>query len=217
MTIHWGELERGKHYHVMKNVQGFSKCSTANEKFIWNEEDSIYGVDIPAWVQIINEAECKNDEECADYCKEKFGGAYIKGKNKNKCYSYQILHGICLVLKYNPLKDEYSFHGGCYPNNETYRLVPGIYGEEVDFNDLKIEVREYSDPIIQAGEWTNYRYRFGQYWRYVSFVFKFLLLITLGVLAYVSYDVYKTRLKFRGAPNLIGNEENSGMPGNFGF
>ena len=87
----------------MKNVQGFSKCSTANEKFIWNEEDSIYGVDIPAWIQIINEADCKN-EECADYCKEKFGGAYIKGKNKNKCYSYQILHGICLVLKYNPLK-----------------------------------------------------------------------------------------------------------------
>ena len=50
----------------MKNVQGFSKCSTANEKFIWNEEDSIYGVDIPAWIQIINEADCKN-EECADY------------------------------------------------------------------------------------------------------------------------------------------------------
>ena len=44
-----------------------------------------------------------------------------------------------------------------------------------------------------------------------------MLLITLGVLAYVSYDVYKTRLKFRGAPNLISNEENSGMPGNFGF
>ena len=43
------------------------------------------------------------------------------------------------------------------------------------------------------------------------------MVITLGVLAYVSYDVYKTRLKFRGAPNLISNEENSGMPGNFGF
>ena len=157
----------------MKPVNGFPKCGSANEKFIWNEDDSVFGIDIPAWIQTKHEADC-NTEDCEEYCKTQFGGAYVKGVNTNVCYSYEILHGICIVVEYNPLKKDYTFYGGCYPGNETYRMVPGIIGEEVDFNNITIEVRELTDPIIQAGEWTDYGYNFGQYWRYVSFVLKFI-------------------------------------------
>jgi hypothetical protein len=198
----------------MKPVQGFSKCGSANEKFIWNEDDSKYGIDIPAWIQTKHEADC-NDEDCEEYCKIQFGGAYVKGVNTKVCYSYEILQGICIVVEFNPLTKNYTFYGGCYPGNETYRTVPGIIGEEVEFNNINIEVRELSDPIIQAGEWTDYEYNFGQYWRYVSLVLKILLLIDLGILGYVAYDVYQTREKYKGAPNLIGGEDNKGMPGAF--
>ena len=179
MAAHWGEIERGKNYEIMKPVKGLPQCSSVNEKFIWNEDDSIYGIDIP--------------------------------------YSYEILQGICVVIKYDPLKDDYVFHGGCYPENNTYRMVPGILGEEVTFNNVKIEIRELSDPIVQVGEWTDYGYNLGHYWRYVSFVLKFLLLAALGLLGYVCYDIYITREKFKGAPNLIGGEEDRGMPGGLGM
>jgi len=209
-------MERGKHIEIMKQIQGLPKCSSVNEKIIWNEEDSIYGIDVPAWKQTMHEADCSN-EECAEFCKEKFGGAYVKGVNKNVCYSYQILKGICIIVEYNSLKDQYIFYGGCFPGNETYRMVPGILGEEVNFNDVDIEVRELSDPIVQAGEWTNYGYNYGHMWRYLSFVLKFLAIISLVILGYVAYDVYKTREKYKGAPNLIGGGENIGMPGAYGF
>ena len=216
MAAHWGEIERGKNYDIMKPVKGLPQCSSVNEKFIWNEDDSIYGIDIPAWKQFMYEVDC-NYEDCEEYCKDNYGGAYVKGVNKNVCYSYEILQGICVVIKYDPLKDDYVFHGGCYPENNTYRMVPGILGEEVTFNNVKIEIRELSDPIVQVGEWTDYGYNLGHYWRYVSFVLKFLLLAALGLLGYVCYDIYITREKFKGAPNLIGGEEDRGMPGGLGM
>jgi hypothetical protein len=41
----------------MKPIQGFPQCTAASEKIIWNEDDSIYGVDIPTWKQIVHEIE----------------------------------------------------------------------------------------------------------------------------------------------------------------
>ena len=216
--IHWGEIDRGKHYEIMKPVKGFEKCSTVNDKFIWNEDDSVYGIDVPAWKQTINEADC-SDEDCAEYCKEKFDGAFVNGVNKHICYSYEILDSICIVIKYDKLRDEYYFHGGCFPENKIYRLKPATLGEENDFRAVKIEIRDFIDPIVQAGEWTEYGYNFGQFWRYVSFLFKILILAALGLLGYIAYDIYMTKQKYKGAPNdLIGGEENKGMPGgNIGF
>ena len=199
----------------MKPVQGFGKCSTVNEKFIWNEDDSIYGIDIPAWKQTSHEADC-SDEDCAEYCKEKYDGAFVNGVNKHICYSYETLNSICIVIKYDNLRDEYIFHGGCYPGNETYKMIPAPVGKVNTFNSVKIEIREYTDPIVQAGEWTDYDYNFGHIWRYVSFFLKILSLAALALLGYVAYDIHQTRKKYKGAPNdLIGGEEDRGMPGGF--
>ena len=199
----------------MKPVQGFGKCSTVNDKFIWNEDDSIYGIDIPAWKQTAHEADC-SDEDCAEYCKEKYDGAFVNGVNKHICYSYETLNSICIVIKYDNLRDEYVYHGGCYPGNKTYKMSPAPLGKVNTFNSVKIEIRDYTDPIVQAGEWTDYDYNFGQIWRYVSFLLKILSLAALGLLGYVAYDIYQTRKKYKGAPNdLIGGEEDRGMPGGF--
>ena len=200
----------------MKAVQGFSKCGSVNDKFIWNEDDPIYGIDIPAWKQTVNEADC-SDEDCAEYCKEKYQGAFVNGVNKHVCYSYEVLESICIVIRYDKLRDEYIFHGGCYPGNQTYLMRPAKFGEENDFRDVEIEIRDFSDPLIQAGEWTDYEYNFGQFWRYISFVLKILGLASLGLLGFVAYDIYITREKYKNAPNLIAGEE-EGMPGgNIGF
>ena len=202
----------------MKPVNGLNQCGTVNEKFIWNEDDPIYGIDIPAWKQTIHEADC-SDEDCEEYCKENYNGAFVNGVNKHVCYSYEILNSICIVIKYDYLKDQYSFYGGCYPGNQTYKMIPAYLGEENTFNNVKIEIRDFSDPISQAGEWTDYEYNFGHFWRYVSFLLKILILAALGLLGYEAYDIYMTRQKFKGAPNdLIGGEEDKGMPGgNIGF
>ena len=202
----------------MKEVKGFDKCSSANDVFIWNEDDSQYGIDVPAWKQIVHEVDC-SDEDCAKHCKEKFGGAFVNGVNKHVCYSYETLDSICIIIKYDKLRDEYVYHGGCFPGNQTYKMNPAALGEENKFNAVKIEIRDYSDPIIQAGEWTDYGYNFGHFWRYVSFLLKIISLAALGLLGYVAYDIYMTRKKYKGAPNdLIGGEEDKGMPGgNIGF
>lgn len=200
----------------MKAVQGFSKCGSVNDKFIWNEDDPIYGIDIPAWKQTVNEADC-SDEDCAEYCKEKYQGAFVNGVNKHVCYSYEVLETICIVIRYDKLRDEYIFHGGCYPGNQTYLMRPAKFGEENDFRDVEIEIRDFSDPLVQAGEWTDYEYNFGQFWRYISFVLKILGLASLGLLGFLAYDIYITREKYKNAPNLIAGEE-EGMPGgNIGF
>ena len=202
----------------MKEVKGFDKCSSANDVFIWNEDDSQYGIDVPAWKQIVHEVDC-SDEDCAKHCKEKFGGAFVNGVNKHVCYSYETLDSICIIIKYDKLRDEYVYHGGCFPGNQTYKMNPAALGEENKFNAVKIEIRDYSDPIVQAGEWTDYGYNFGQFWRYVSIVLKILTLAALGLLGYLAYDIYVTRKKYKDAPNdLIGGEEDKGMPGgNIGF
>jgi hypothetical protein len=200
----------------MKAVQGFSKCGSVNDKFIWNEDDPIYGIDIPAWKQTVNEADC-SDEDCAEYCKEKYQGAFVNGVNKHVCYSYEVLESICIVIRYDKLRDEYIFHGGCYPGNQTYLMRPAKFGEENDFRDVEIEIRDFSDPLVQAGEWTDYEYNFGQFWRYISFVLKILGLASLGLLGFLAYDIYITREKYKNAPNLIAGED-EGMPGgNIGF
>ena len=183
----------------MKPIQGFPQCTAANEKIIWNDDDSIYGVDIPAWKQTMHEIDC-NYEDCSDYCKSKYDGVFVKGVNKNVCYSYEILDGICLVVKYDPLKDEYFYHGGCFPGNNIYKLVPATPGEEVNFYNVEIEIRELNDPIAQAGELTDYGYSFGYFWRVIL---KLLIFAVIGLIGYSCYLIYKAKKKKADSPQVI--------------
>ena len=212
LSIHWGEIARGKHYNIMKPVEGFPQCSAVNEKIIWNEGDSTSGIDIPTLIHSIHEVECA-DEDCEEYCKINFNGAFVNGVNKHICYSYVTIDSICIVIKYDKLRGQYLFGGGCYPGNQTYKMAPATVGHENNFANVKIEIRDYSDPLIQAGEWTDFEYNFGQRWKYISLTLNFILLIAIGICGYVGYDIYKTRKIYKGAPNdLMGGEEDKGMP-----
>ena len=83
-------------------------------------------------------------------------------------------------------------------------------GEINDFSNVKIEVRDFSDPIIQAGLWTDYSYNFGYGWKYLAFLFNLCLLGAVIVLCYVAYDIYNTKKKFKGIPALgLVQEEDS--------
>lgn len=200
----------------MKPIQGFPQCSAASEKIIWNDDDSIYGIDIPAWKQIINEVNC-DEKDCPDYCKDKYSGVFVKGVNKKLCYSYEKLDSICLVVKYDNLKDEYSYHGGCFPENKVYKLVPATPGEEDNFYNVEIEIREFNDPITQAGELTDYEYNFGLFWRYISFFFKLILLADIVFLGYVAYTIYELKTENKNIPNQndpLANHENDKDPEN---
>ena len=136
----------------------------------------------------------------SDYCKSKYDGVFVKGVNKNVCYSYEILDGICLVVKYDPLKDEYFYHGGCFPGNNIYKLVPATPGEEVNFYNVEIEIRELNDPIAQAGELTDYGYSFGYFWRVIL---KLLIFAVIGLIGYSCYLIYKAKKKKADGPQVI--------------
>ena len=218
IAVHWGDLDRGKHFDIMKTVQGFPKCgSTLSGKFIWNEDDTEYGFDIPPWTQEMHEADC-SDEDCPDYCENNYDGVFVDGINRHVCYSYEILDKICIIIRYDNVKNDYYFHGGCFANNQTYQMRKAHVGEVEDFYSVEIEIRDYNDPIIQAGEWTNYSYDFGNGWRYVAYLLNICLLVAIGLLCYVAYDIYLLKKKFKGIPGLpLVKEEEMKNGGNQGF
>lgn len=149
----------------MKPILNFTQCSvTKSGKFIWNEDDTIYGLDVPAWKQKIFEAICENEKECENYCKKKYNGKYLSGKTGKKCYSYHVLANICFVVGYNNLTDSYSYDGGCFENNMHYSLVPAKMDQVYTFDNVKLEIRNKDDPIILAGRYTDFKYDFGQMW-----------------------------------------------------
>lgn len=76
----------------MKLVGGFPQCrETLSGKFIWNEGDSIYGVDVPVWKQFEYDVDCADDEDCVSYCRSNYNGEFVHGKLGKKCYSYRVL------------------------------------------------------------------------------------------------------------------------------
>lgn len=177
----------------MKRVQGFPNCTeTLSGKFIWNEEDPVNGVDIPVWIQHMFEADC-SDDECDDYCANKFNGVFVNGVNKHVCYSYDVLDGICIVIEYDKITNDYLFAGGCFPGNKTYSTVPAVLNEIYYFKGIEIEIRDRSDPIIMAGEMSDYSFSFGNSLRYVANFLLFILIIAIIAGAYVAYQIYKIK------------------------
>ena len=132
----------------MKQVEKFPQCGTTlSKKFIWNEDDTIYGIDIPVWSQHIFKAECEI-KTCPYYCESNFQGLFVNGKKRKVCYSYDVLESVCIVIKWNKYKKTYEYHGGCFQGNQTYKMIQANINETYLFNNVKIEIRDYDDPII---------------------------------------------------------------------
>lgn len=212
LAFKWAEAVKGKHASIMREVKGLPRCgSTLSEKLIWNEDDTLFGIDVPTWIQEMNQAYC-NDEDCQDYCINNYNGAFVDGVSRHVCYSYQILDGVCIVIKYDPILNQYNFHGGCFPEGKTYRLKQATFGTVEKFTHVEIEVRDLSDPITQAGELSNYHYGFAPYWRYFGYFLLFLFLVGLAILGYTVFDILITRKKIRDfdEPKDMGADINQG-------
>lgn len=115
--------DHGKNFDLMQVVEGFDRCTeTQSGKFIWNEYDPVNGVNVPVWKQYDYNVDCGDDEECDGICKDTYGAIYIKGKKGKKCYGYEILDSMCIVIDYDKYKNKYFYSGGCYDGGKTYRL-----------------------------------------------------------------------------------------------
>lgn len=156
----------------MKPVKNFTQCSqTLSESFIWNEDDTKFGLDVPAWRQIINEAQCSDDSDCQDYCLRNHNGKYLDGKTGKKCFSYEVLENVCMTIQYNNITDTFNYAGGCFENNRYYTLLPASIDNVYSFDSIEMEIRNKEDPIIVAGEMSNYKYDFGQSFVRINILF----------------------------------------------
>ena len=109
----------------MKEIQNFPQCeATKAGKFIWNDKDSKYGMDIPVWIQYENDIDCGNDNDCDYYCEKYFNGEFINSKKGKKCYSYEVLSAICLAIKYDSILDNWYYDSGCFKDGKNYLLEP---------------------------------------------------------------------------------------------
>lgn len=165
IAVSWAPKERGNNYDLMKPVSGFPRCSqTETGKFIWNVDDPINGIDIPVWRQKSFKVECADEEECIKTCK--YYGAVFNNVSNNvkRCYNYEVLDNICIIVEYDASTDDYKFAGGCFKDGLHYQMIPGEEDKIYHFDDVEIEVRNKKDPIIKAGHMSNYNYSFGEDW-----------------------------------------------------
>jgi hypothetical protein len=152
----------GRIFKAMKEIVNFPQCEeTKSGKFIWNSQDSNYGMDIPVWTQKAYDIDCTNEFECDFYCEKYYKAEFVNGKRGKKCYSYLVLSGICLAISYDSVKDDWVFAGGCFKGNKTSIYEYAEINKKYDFSSIEIEVRNLVDPVIQAGIISNYSYDFG--------------------------------------------------------
>jgi hypothetical protein len=183
----------------MKPIIGFDLCQQVrDDRIIWNDDDPKYGVDIPVWTQTSYDVDCTDDTDCDNYC-QSFNAEYVNGIRGKKCYSYEILDYICLVIEWDNVLEDYKYVGGCLKDGAHYAMVPADRNTNYRFNNIEIEIRSKNDPIIYAGEISDYTFRFGTTFSYVA---KFLnLLLILSVIAgiVIAFQVYQWRRKRGGA------------------
>ena len=177
----------------MKQVEGFPNCSQSlTGKFIWNENDTKLGVDIPVWKQYINEAGC-SDAECDEYCRYKYNGYFVNGYEKHVCYSYEVLKSVCIVIKYDSDKNIFNYEGGCFKDGLPYQMEKAQMGKVYYFDDVEVSVKNGEDPIIVAGKMSNYSYSFGSSWRYVAYFLNVVLVANIALLGYTIYLIFNER------------------------
>ena len=137
----------------MDEVKKLPYCSARKSgKLIWNEDDTEYGVDVPVWVQNETDVDCDSKKECEKKCKD-LNAIYFRSKSGNKCFAYDVVDSVCLVVEKK--EGEYIYRGGCFEAGSHLRMKTATPETVYELNDVKIEVRNYSDPIIYAGRVTG--------------------------------------------------------------
>jgi hypothetical protein len=161
VSLHWSTIEKGRNFDLTTPVNNFPVCKSATGKFIWNEDDPKEGVDVPAWTQTEHEIDCTDLEDCQASCQSQFNALYLNGRRGKRCYSYKILKSICISVGYDSTKDQFEYKGGCFDGGKTYLMGEPEKNKVYFFDSVKFEVRNHKDPIIKAGEMSNYSYSFG--------------------------------------------------------
>lgn len=161
ISLHWAAQEKGNNFDLASDVEGFPQCEKSKSgKFIWNSDDPIYGVDVPAWTQIEYDIDCTDQEDCESSCSD-YNALYLNGKTGKKCFGYKILKSICITVSYDSILNKYKYKGGCYEGGAHYLMQEPVIDRFDYFEDVNFEVRNSNDPIIKAGEMSNYSYSFG--------------------------------------------------------
>jgi hypothetical protein len=155
--IEWGSSNFKNRPGEFKPVANLPNCSYAQHGW-WNDHDPTVGVDISNWYQDDVPIVCSG-KKCVDVCRDN-GGWWVWNydKSEGKCYVYTILETICIkIRKYVDQfgRDMWGYAGGCYKNNEVGKYMKGKPGQTYKFENVKIEVRGYSDPYISAVSVTN--------------------------------------------------------------
>ena len=161
VSLHWATKDKGENYDLAQPVLNFPICAEAQTgKFIWNDEDPINGIDVPVWTQTEYDIDCTDDEDCESAC-DGYNALYLNGKKGKKCYSYKILKSICITVSYNSLLQTYDYVGGCFADGVHYLMADPEKNQIYHFESVLFEVRNVKDPILKAGQLSNYTYSFG--------------------------------------------------------
>lgn len=162
ISLHWATADKGKIFDLTTPVENFPMCeSAALGKTIWNEDDPKYGIDVPVWTQQEHDIDCTDKEDCDSSCQSQFNALYLNGRRGKKCYSYKVLNAICISISYDPKQNKYNFAGGCFKEGKVFRMVEPVKDQIYKFDTVKFEVRNSKDPILKAGQLSDYSYSFG--------------------------------------------------------
>lgn len=202
IAVNWAPVERGHNYDLMKPVEGFPRCKeTLSGQFIWNVDDPIYGIDVPVWIQKSEDIDCTDEDDCNRYCNS-LQAEFVNGRNSKKCYSYDILDTVCLVVEYDPLSEKYIYSGGCFKDGLHYLMAPADREKTHYFSGIEIEVRNKKDPVIKAGEMSNFTYSFGENWNFIAIFLNFVLFLSLIGLIVIAYYIWTYRKKYNSGALL---------------
>ena len=134
LNLAWAEVEskiklilEGRNFELMKEMTNFPQCEQSKSgRFIWNDKDTKFGMDVPIWVQHEHVIDCANDNECDYYCEKYYNAEFVNGKRGKKCFSYEVLSAICLSIVFNPVTNDWQYAGGCFKDNKNYLLEPAV-------------------------------------------------------------------------------------------
>jgi hypothetical protein len=211
VSLHWANKEKGQNFDLTQQVNGFPQCEESKSgAFIWNSEDPVNGIDVPAWTQKETDVDCTDTEDCISTCAD-LDGLYLNGKRGKKCFSYEILTSICIIANYDPVKNEVVYEGGCFEGGKHYLTEKPVKDQIYYFNKVKIELRNSNDPVIKAGSMSDYSYSFGASMNWLAIIlnvfFWLSLLVFGGAIGLIFYYKHQNKAENNASLNADGDKE----------